>query len=141
MGTATGGDLKKSWKFAFDDYDIKAKCDKQISLRGVEICIDTRYVINLSAYEPAIPDKAGQAQLFLDIQPQSGAVQKLRCRRRIEIWFFQDTIIKKAYRSVLKKSRKFAFDSYDIKTKWDKQISLRGVEISNDTRPSNQPSL
>ena len=34
--------LKKSWKFAFDNYDIKAKCDKQISLRGVEICIDIR---------------------------------------------------------------------------------------------------
>ena len=43
--------------------------------------------------------------------------------------------------SDLKKSRKFAFDNYDIKIKCDKQISLRGVEICNDTRPSNQPSL
>ena len=43
--------------------------------------------------------------------------------------------------SALKKSRKFAFDNYDIKIKCDKQISLRGVEICNDTRPSNQPSL
>ena len=33
--------LKKSRKFAFDNYDIKVKCGKQISLRGVEICIDT----------------------------------------------------------------------------------------------------
>ena len=62
---ASVSDLKKSRKFAFDNYDIKVKRDKQISLRGVEICIDTRYVINLSAYEPAIPDKAGQAQLFV----------------------------------------------------------------------------
>ena len=33
--------LKKSRKFAFDNYDIKVTCGKQISLRGVEICIDT----------------------------------------------------------------------------------------------------
>ena len=31
-------DLKKSRKFAFDNYDIKVKCGKQISLRGVEMC-------------------------------------------------------------------------------------------------------
>ena len=43
--------------------------------------------------------------------------------------------------SALKKSRKFAFDNYDIKVKCGKQISLRGVEICCDTRPSNQPSL
>ena len=41
----------------------------------------------------------------------------------------------------LKKSRKFAFDNYDIKVKYGKQISLRGVEMCNDTRPSNQFSL
>ena len=34
--------LKKSRKFAFDNYDIKVKCGKQISLRGVEMCNDTR---------------------------------------------------------------------------------------------------
>ena len=43
--------------------------------------------------------------------------------------------------SDLKKSRKFAFDNYDIKIKCDKQISLRGAEMCNDTRPSNQLSL
>ena len=43
--------------------------------------------------------------------------------------------------NALKKSRKFAFDNYDIKVKCDKQISLRGVEICIDTRPSNQLSL
>ena len=43
--------------------------------------------------------------------------------------------------SDLKKSRKFAFDNYDIKVKCGKQISLRGVEMCNDTRPSNQFSL
>ena len=41
----------------------------------------------------------------------------------------------------MKKSRKFAFDNYDIKVKCGKQISLRGVEICIDTRPSNQLSL
>ena len=42
LGTATGGVPQKSWKFAFDNYDIETKCDKQISLRGAEISNDTR---------------------------------------------------------------------------------------------------
>ena len=49
------------------------------------------------------------------------------------ILFFQGAVIKKTSVNALKKSRKFAFDNYDIKTKCGKQISLRGVEICIDT--------
>ena len=63
---------------------------------------------------------------------------------------FSGRCYQKASVSALKKSRKFAFDNYDIKVKCGKQISLRGVEMCNDTRgvemcndtrPSNQFSL
>ena len=64
LGTATGGDLKKSWKFAFDNYDITTKCDKQISLRGVEICYNTRPSNQPSLYEIAIPDKVWERNYF-----------------------------------------------------------------------------
>ena len=60
--------MKKSWKFAFDNYDIKTKCDKQISLRGVEICYDTRPSNQPSLYKIVKPDKVRERNYFLGIK-------------------------------------------------------------------------